>query len=241
MNKSDIRTIHTGLYSKIAKEILDSVCGQLSDGMWENSPTMDKYWKFVDIEQNADNEIVLNVSNEYGKSDGSYHRHHYTSNGFKNMSDDEIIKWFAKKIKHIAVTEMKDDGEKSGWKRDNDKFESQYLSYHETITVSDIYYVYDFLLNRKPENKKLYDGHVDVNKVIGRKLDSKSASDKQKLLDTRAEAETAFAKACEEIDKLRKAELEAVEKKYHELRSQKWNEYHAIYTEIDKKLEETVA
>ena len=49
-SEDDIREIDTGLTHKIDYIILGDVQGQLSDGIWENSPAMNKYWKHLDTE-----------------------------------------------------------------------------------------------------------------------------------------------------------------------------------------------
>lgn len=38
---------------KINSAIIDSVLGQLSDGIWENSPGMDGYWTTADTDGNG--------------------------------------------------------------------------------------------------------------------------------------------------------------------------------------------
>ena len=39
--QDDDRIVHTGMFSKKAKEVIDSVFGQMSDGAWENNPYYD--------------------------------------------------------------------------------------------------------------------------------------------------------------------------------------------------------
>ena len=68
----NFRIIHTGLCGKLADEILRSIEGQLSDGYWENSPMMEKYWKNeyvlrMDNEEESEIVIVVNGKNGEGK------------------------------------------------------------------------------------------------------------------------------------------------------------------------------
>ena len=50
-NGKEVIVVKTGLSAsdKKAKEILNSVIGQMSDGIWENSPGYSRYWKNIDI------------------------------------------------------------------------------------------------------------------------------------------------------------------------------------------------
>jgi len=205
------RIIHTKLYSKIAKEVLQSVEGQMSDGMWENSPAMEKYWRFSDIETASDGEILIKISAESGKYD-KYARK-WLSNGFANMSDAEVIKWFAAKVKHIMQTELKDEDIKNGWKRDNATFETQYLSYKETITVRDVYYIYDFLLGRDVTKK--YVGDMGLKIVSAPKSDKETKKEEARRANiAKLQAEwTAERKTLEDRRASRIKEIEAEFKK----------------------------
>lgn len=137
------RIVNTPFSTSKAKDILDSVIGQLSDGIWENSPAMDKYWKFVDINDNI-GEIVIIISGDSGKTSPSWRPGHlrYTPNGFYEMGDDQVCSFFAKKLKAI----IKEEGLE--WKRDNEEI-SDYVGYDTPISVKEIYAVYDALLGRK--------------------------------------------------------------------------------------------
>ena len=117
--------IPTGLRDTTAKDVLDSVIGQLSDGIWENSPGMNKYWQHADIDF-IDGEINIIVDNSW-------------NSGFKGKSPEEIKKWFAKKVKQIIKEEGLD------WKRDNEE-SADYM--HGDVRVKDAYRVYDKLLGR---------------------------------------------------------------------------------------------
>ena len=146
-----MRTVETSFNAddKVIEAILESVIGQLSDGIWENSPAMNKYWVGMSIQ---DNDIL--VSDNFTVS---YCKTRY-NNPFFNMPDEKVKSWFADKLKAIVKHEEKDSGGKNWWKRDNMQ-ELDYLSrmYKDeegviktrTVTVADAYKVYDRLKGRK--------------------------------------------------------------------------------------------
>lgn len=154
------RIIDTGIPAtdKKSKEILDSVIGQLSDGIWENSPGMAKYWQNLDVSI-KDGDIVITES---------------TYSPFWKYSpaerDKKVLEFFANKIKQIIKTEIEDGNENLEWNRDCTGV-SDYLGYKEQITVRDAYKVYDKLKGRKDrikESKKLKEnkiGNYTVEKV----------------------------------------------------------------------------
>ena len=123
-----------------AKEILHSVIGQMSDGIWENTPGYDRYWKNVDIAE-EDGEIVIYGGTAYGSPFLDYH----SSTGVKD--DAAVRKFMAHKIKQIVKIEAEDGNSDIVWKRDCETPLS-YMGYDESITVRDCYRVYDKLLGR---------------------------------------------------------------------------------------------
>lgn len=126
------RVIHTGLTHQLDKEVLDSVLGQMSDGIWEDSPSMEKYWGYVDFDM-IDGELCIVVDVGSWKS------------GFRDMDDDDVKKYFATKIKQVVKEEI-NDGANIEWVRNS----KQHLDYmHDSVTVGDCYRVYDALLERQ--------------------------------------------------------------------------------------------
>lgn len=121
--------ISTGLIDDRANDVLNSVIGQLSDGIWENSRGMEKYWEYADIERKG-SEIYIVVDRDSWAS------------GYRGKSDEDIKRYFAQKVKQI----VKEEGLE--WSRDNTDV-SNYLDYHSGVTVQDAYRVYDKLLGRK--------------------------------------------------------------------------------------------
>jgi hypothetical protein len=137
---NDLRVINTGLTGPVNKDILDSVMGQLSDGKWENTPAMVKYWRNTRIDE-RDGKIVILVSDNY-------------NSGFRGKDETWIRSWFAGKIKDIVYEEM---GEVGGfrWNR-KDTTELDYLSRgsgSKPITVSNAYQAYEILKGRNLKNR----------------------------------------------------------------------------------------
>lgn len=104
--EKELRVIETGLDERNKKynEILRSVIGQLSDGMWENCNRLIGYWIF-DEATGKDNKIV--VSNEPYEWDKRGSRKY--KNPYLKMTDQEIREFYAKKIKQIIREELKDN------------------------------------------------------------------------------------------------------------------------------------
>ena len=130
MGNEDAIIVKTGLSDSKAEDILNSVIGQMSDGIWENSSRMDRYWRYADIvKEGSELAIKISYPNNY-------------ENGFKGKSENEIKKFFAQKIKQIVKEE------ELNWDRNNEE-RSAYLDYNSGATVKDAYRVYDKLLGRK--------------------------------------------------------------------------------------------
>lgn len=212
------RIIHTGLYGEYAKEIIDAVHGQLSDGKWENTPGYDKYWTNFNVKTADDGEVLFIVNAEYNTRWG----HKWLDNPFISMTDQQFKEWYAKKLKAVIMQELRDNGIKKGWNRRNLDYKSCYLNYKLDVNVADIYCIYDQLLGRMIGITKYY------------------ASTMVRALGTkRSDEETAKAKS------LREAK-EAVSKKYDDLvaahrEAQKKAEEEAlakVKAQFDAKLEE---
>ena len=141
--------IKTGLSDKSAIDVLNSVCGQLSDGIWENSPGMEKYWRYFTVDNGN---ILVDTQN--------------WSSGFHNKSEEQIRKWLAGKVKQIVKTEMEDWGDVGAWDRGNDTH-LRYMGYgNNAPTVKDAYRVYDKLMGRKDRIKEDVDTNLDEQRKI---------------------------------------------------------------------------
>ena len=100
--RKNCRKIPTGLPCPKGEVLLGSIQGQLSDGKWENSPMMEGYWKFLDIDDEGGDVSIL-ISNV-----GHIWQYGYTRvipNRFIGMSDAQILKRFADWIRQVAKDE----------------------------------------------------------------------------------------------------------------------------------------
>ena len=123
--------------------ILNSVIGQLSDGIWENSRAAEKYWKSLSVSTDAGGYII--IEDRYGVC--------------SNPMD-----YFANKIKNILKIE-KDDGYSSiEWDR-MCSATSNYIGYSEPVTVGECYKLYE-LLKCRDTSKKRYAIYEKYNVTI---------------------------------------------------------------------------
>lgn len=165
---TNIRKINTPFYSIVAKEILDSVLGQLSDGLWENSRGYDKYWQNFNVKRAADNQIYIEVNADSGN--WSSWNNHWLENPFHSMSDSQFLDWLAGKLKAVIQAEAKDEKwQKGWWDRAEDKILTSYLNYDAEISIADVYCVYDFLKGRICRSSDAV-----VEKVFGKVADEET-------------------------------------------------------------------
>lgn len=105
--------------------ILSSVIGQMSDGIWENTRSMEKYWKSLDYRTDASGYIIIED------------RHFVCS---------DPVDFFANKIKQIIKIEIDDGNSRMSW----DRLCSVTPSYigRGVATVGDCYQLYELLKGR---------------------------------------------------------------------------------------------
>ena len=128
--------------------ILGSVLGQLSDGIWENTPSMNKYWKSLEVKSDAENNIV--IVDKY------------------NVCND-AIDFMANKIKQIIKIEIDDGNNKLYWDRCCTE-KPVYIGYRGNITVGECYQLYDLLKGRDISRKvytvyKPFEVKMNINGV----------------------------------------------------------------------------
>lgn len=100
--EKNVRIIDTGIKTtKKTSEIFRAVIGQMSDGIWENTPSMNGYWSCCDICDEHDT-IEIHVSTSY------YSEYLGCINRWRRMTDTEVLKFFANRIKQIALIELED-------------------------------------------------------------------------------------------------------------------------------------
>jgi hypothetical protein len=150
------RVIDTGLSTALEADIIDAVFGQVSDGMWENSPQSDHYWPYIQVEKRGNN-VVLLVSKQYRDSLAK-------SNKFVEMSDEDIKKWVARRIKLVIKEEGLD------WSRDNteetDYLSTDWRSSKQSATVADCYYVYEVLKGRNVSKHPEYAKQMSISDAL---------------------------------------------------------------------------
>lgn len=148
--------------SKEELAYLDPVMGQLSDGMWENSPRMEPYWLYNSLTEEG---IVMVPSGS------AFGRRTYT-NPLYDKSDIEVRSWFADKLKAVVKEWLKDGGT-GEWSRINHE-EVDYLRGGQTVAGA--YKVYDSLKGRADKTGKQIKiktekraRQIDVDDIIGRR------------------------------------------------------------------------
>lgn len=136
-NTDEWRVIPTGLVGGINHDILRSVIGQMSDGIWENTPGMTGYWTFADIDDN--NNILVNKA--YGNYMGTR-----VNNPYVVMSEEDIKNFFANKIKAVAQQYLHDQNINPyrEWNSSNTE-KCSYLNYDKGVTIADAYAAYKAL------------------------------------------------------------------------------------------------
>lgn len=179
-SKEGLRFIPTGLKATPKNtDILEAVRGQMSDGIWENTNGMTSYWMDADIEEVEGNlyiSVVKNRSIMYKDYHTYYSRackkvigeylYKWRINKYADMTDKEVVKFFANKIRCIVRHQDKDNLELSSmteeektkkyylsesfeiperkdfsWRADNETSAS-YLNYKSDVTVGDAYKCY---------------------------------------------------------------------------------------------------
>lgn len=168
------RLIPVGLNDAKTRDIINAVVGQLSDGIWENSPGMDKYWRFTDGMDKDGNIIVYDGYAEETSYGYGQRRPIWYYSAFSGKSDDEVKRYFASKIKQIVKEEGLD------WDRNNTQ-PCDYLNYNSGVTVRDAYKVYDKLLGRidRITDSELKESDEDIK----RDLNIEPGSDEEAMLD----------------------------------------------------------
>lgn len=148
--------------SKEELAYLDPVMGQLSDGMWENSPRMEPFWICNSLTEEG---IEMEQFNTTFSS-----RRRYT-NPLYYLSDIEVRNWFADKLKAVVKQWLSDY--RGEWSRINHE-EVDYL--RDGQTVAGAYKVYDSLKGREDKTGKQIKikteksaRQIDVDDIIGRR------------------------------------------------------------------------
>ena len=168
--KESGQTLATPLEGEVESDVISSVMGQLSDGIWENSPAMESYWRMCEPFRADDGKTYMRVSKKVDYLDYTDHRgyRHWKNNKYATMSNAGVRNFWGNKVKQVVDIERRDSKNSSMFKGDEDyswrpdnKTELQYMhSYREggkNPTVGDAYKVWAKLtapksakLNRDP-------------------------------------------------------------------------------------------
>ena len=211
MIQDDDRVIHTHMYTKKAKEVLDSVFGQLSDGWGENNPRNDRWWMFGKATQEVDGEVTIHISSKTGERYCSK----WVDNGFTGMPDVEVKKWMARMVKKTMMMELRDDHAANGWQRDNVDFKTCYLNYHEEISVAEVYCIYELLLDR-PVGVTKYDVSVIASVQGSKSAPEEIALETEKRAKVKA-VEDDFASKVKALNEEEKKLVEELKAKITEI------------------------
>ena len=141
------RVVYTGIEATSKNlDMFNSVIGQMSDGMWENSEYMNGYWTTADIDVD-DDEIIIEIDRERYYFDRAYHNRwgtYYTKayeNHWWGMTDIAVVRFFKNKIRRIAGEEIKDNDYwkvDAKWSKDCN-LRCKYLDYRTGVTFADAY------------------------------------------------------------------------------------------------------
>ena len=138
------RVVKTNLKGEDQYEILSSVLGQCSDGIWENNAYMEPYWQFCNVVLNPDtDQVEIAVSST--KQQLSWYKRSWIKNPYTEMTNQEIRNWFARKIKTIINIEAKDNNMVLSFSKKNE-YKMLYLGTYNN-TVSEAVEVYNTLRN----------------------------------------------------------------------------------------------
>ena len=206
MDKNKARVLHTGLYGQRTHDILSALVGTMSDGIWENVRSYEKYWLNFDVATAPDGETIIYVNTESYR----FWCHKYVLNPFINMGQTQFFIWLAGKLKTAIGIEAKDNGWPKGWwKRDNTTTTSCYLDRRLDITVADIYCVYDSLLGRVNRSS-----HETYARIAGSTKSVEETAAEIKRRETKAEIDAAYAKRGEEIRNWKTEAIKKLEAEY---------------------------
>lgn len=203
MNDQKENIAHTGLYTDLACQIIDSVLGQWSDGWGENSPRYESYWQFCQVTRDPFGEVIIKVSAEPTRFIGcTWKRCKYLKNAFYGASERDVLDKFAKDLKKTVQMFIKDN--KCGkWDR-NCTTECTYIHTHSNnVPISQCYFVYDHLIGPREVSAK-YDDFINMRtNIVGRKM---TEEQRQKEIEKRAEITAAY-KEMEKTFDIMKREL----------------------------------
>lgn len=102
--KKDCWRYPTGLSSLKGRILFDSLHGQLSDGMWENSSRMESFWRFYCVDE-CEGELQICISRQ--SAIWQYGQSKVLQNRIALLPHKKLLEWFARRIYDIAKYEEK--------------------------------------------------------------------------------------------------------------------------------------
>lgn len=151
------------------------------------------------------------------------------------MSDVEVKKWMARMVKKTMVMELDDVGlTKGAWCQTND-FETHYLNYHETITVAEVYCIYELLLDRNVGITK-YDVSV-IASVQGSKRQPEEIEAETKKREKVHAIESTYAAQVKIYNDEEKKLVDELNAKIKEIKDIYYSKRNEAWHEKQKKLE----
>lgn len=140
-----MRYVNTGVpNTQLNRDIFRSVLGQLSDGIWENSPACTAYWLCCDVDDGGDT-VSLVVED---RPLVSYCGGEPMKNRYFDMSDADILNYFAYKIRQIIRIEKADNNctDHSYDMTLQNQTESEYFGYEIPVRICDVCAVRNILM-----------------------------------------------------------------------------------------------
>lgn len=198
---TEYRVLETPFFGEIANEILNSVSGQLSDGLWENSRSYEKYWTNFTVVRNSYNRTIFRVKTRCG---GEYCGR-WQPNPFVPMKESEFFAWYAAKLKAVIQAEARDNHWTKGWwNRNNTWQKSIYLNRKNEVTVADVYCVYDWLMGRIDRSPAAVH-----DRCFGEVADAETVEKREEIEMKRKQIVKDYADRIAEAEKTLKLEKEA--------------------------------
>lgn len=122
----------------------------MSDGIWENSRQMEKFWRGMTFSQDEKGNVEMRHAYSYNDPIDRWVKGqvlripNYKYSGYNGMSEKQVREFFAKKIKQIYNQERKYYS-LGKWSADN-RSEMRFM--HDGVSVADAYSLYKRLMGK---------------------------------------------------------------------------------------------
>lgn len=247
--ETDVKVIRTEMFTPKAEHILNKMLSYMTN-KWGSSQ-MTRNGDYAKIVKDVNGEITIEIN------DGRRY-YGYSVNAYRGRSVNDIKKWFACTLKNIVYRVAKYDtslkfGEynKNGrrskadfWARGNTKLIfNEFTNMDFTVSIADIYCVFDKLLNRKSFaknwNKKM------LQEIIGEELDPVATELARTIRDEKARLKKEYEVDCMKFDKDFEDELyrlrTELNRKTAELKAARLDKYNADLADLNNTLDFSLA